>query len=197
VRRCHGKAPESIDCRENRASIDGFFKTLFRILNLRQSGCFIIIISQNFPFKIVIHLDTEVERHRLSAFTDGLLIGLGLLLVIWALSSIASLSFGNSIFCMVQILSGVLMFAAGGFREAYAWGRFSSESDVPRQVLTRQTQSNRPLRTSGFSSQTTTTHVPARSQTNLSRVTAEQIRSYPGSTQARETAVLKEDKQQT
>ncbi len=140
-------------------------------------------------------MDVEVERHRLSAFTDGLLIGLGLLLVIWALSSIASLSSGNSIFCIAQILTGVLMFAAGGFREAYTWGRFSSQSEVSSQVLQRQTQPNR-TRISGLPSRTTTTtQVPVRSQSNLSRVTAEQVRSYPGSTQAREAVVLKEEKQ--
>lgn len=141
-------------------------------------------------------MDVDVERHRLSAFTDGLLIGLGLLLVVWALSSIASLSSGNSIFCIAQILTGVLMFAAGGFREAYTWGRFSSQSEVSRQVLQRQSQSNKSSRISGMPSRTTTTtQLPVRSQSNLSRVTTEQIRSYPRSTQAREAVVPKEDKQ--
>ena len=144
----------------------------------------------------MIHLQTKIENHRLSAFIHGLLSGLGLILIIWGLSSIASPASSSTNIYVGLILFGVLMFVAGGFREAYIWGSFSAQPITQKKTPTKRTQ---PAVSSKPTSQPHQAETPAQTtpqaQTDLNRETTEQIREYPVEIQTREAVIYEQERQ--
>lgn len=144
----------------------------------------------------MIHLQTKIENHRLSAFINGLLSGLGLILIIWGLASIVTLSASSATVYIGLILFGVLVFVGGGFREAYIWGRFSMQPSIRKKTSITRTQPVAPLKPTAQPQQTrATAQAASQEQTDPNRVTTEQITEYPVGTQTRETVVYEQDRQ--
>jgi hypothetical protein len=126
----------------------------------------------------VIHLQTKIEKHRLNAFINGLLSGLGLILILWGLSSIVTLPSTSVTVYIGTILFGVSIFMSGGLREAYVWGRFSMQLSIRRKTPATQTKSLIPSKPKAQPQQTMTT---------------EQMTEYPVGTQTRGTAVYEQE----
>lgn len=91
------------------------------------------------PFQeSVVYLSTDVKNHRMGAYIYGFLSGVGLILIIWGLASIAMLPSGHLMMNIGLTLFGVAVFACGSCREAYLRGNLS----VPSKVY-KHTQRNR------------------------------------------------------
>jgi len=135
----------------------------------------------------VIHLQTKIEKHRLSAFINGLLSGLGLILILWGLSSIVTLSSSGATVYIGTILFGIFIFVGGGLREAYIWGRFSMQPSIQKKTPTTRTH---PVASSKPRVQPQQTRT-----TDQDHVTTEQITEYPVGTQTRETTVYEQETQ--
>ena len=80
----------------------------------------------------------RIESHRLSAFFNGILAGVGLVLIVWSLSSITSLALEEITIYIGLIFIGVIMFAVGGVREAYIWGKFSMKINSQYQAVNQR-----------------------------------------------------------
>ncbi len=68
----------------------------------------------------------RISDHRLGAFIYGFVSGVGLLMIIWGLVSIAMLPSANLMMNIGLVLFGVTLLACGGCREAYLRGNLSS-----------------------------------------------------------------------
>ncbi|MDH5495433.1 MAG: hypothetical protein OEY24_07020 [Candidatus Bathyarchaeota archaeon] len=82
-------------------------------------------------------MSADTKSHRMGAYIYGFVSGVGLILIIWGLASIAMLP---SRYLMINIgltLFGVALFACGSCREAYLRGNLS----VPLKVY-KHTQRN-------------------------------------------------------
>ena len=144
----------------------------------------------------MIHLQTKIEKHRLSAFINGLLSGLGLILILWGLSSIVTLPSSSATVHVGTMLFGVFIFVGGGLREAYIWGRFSMQSSVRKKTPATRTQPVASSKPRVQPQQTrATAQVAPQEQTDQDPVTMEQITEYPVGTQTRETTVYEQEKQ--
>jgi hypothetical protein len=69
-------------------------------------------------------MSKQISYHRLGAFIYGFLCGIGLVMIIWGLASIAMLPSAN-LMSIILILFGVVLFASGSCREAYLRGNLS------------------------------------------------------------------------
>lgn len=81
----------------------------------------------------MICLSTDLVNHRLGAFIYGFLCGVGLILIIWGVASIAMLPSGTLLTSISLTLFGVALFAVGSVREAYLREMLSMESKVHMQ----------------------------------------------------------------
>jgi hypothetical protein len=136
-----------------------------------------MIISQNSPFKVVIQLQSEIEENRLGAYVDGFLSGLGLVLIIWGLASIVTVTATASAGTIGLVLLGVVIFAGGGFREAYTWGRLSERPVTPPKAAPKQAQRTpRPRATTSTYRSTAPAQATRPASVTPNRVTSEQIR---------------------
>lgn len=75
-------------------------------------------------------LPTEIENHRLGAFIYGFLSGVGLIMIIWGLASIAVLPSTNLLTNIGLTFFGVALFVVGSCREAYIRGNLSMSSEL-------------------------------------------------------------------
>jgi hypothetical protein len=74
----------------------------------------------------------------LGAYIYGFLSGVGLLMVMWGLASVAMLPSTYLLTNMGLVLFGVALFAGGACREAYLRGNLSiSERAYPRETVDR------------------------------------------------------------
>lgn len=85
--------------------------------------------------KSVVYLSREIGNHRLGAFIYGFLCGVGLIMVIWGLASIAMLPSANLMMNIGLTLFGVMLFAVGSCREAYLRGNLTAP---PRAYMHKQ-----------------------------------------------------------
>ena len=85
----------------------------------------------------------RITDHRLGAFIYGFLVGIGLLMVIWGLASVALLPSGYLMMNIGLVLFGVTLLACGGCREAYLRGNLSA---IPESRI--HAERNRPSRPS-------------------------------------------------
>lgn len=144
----------------------------------------------------MIHLQTKIEKHRLSAFINGLLSGLGLILILWGLSSIVTLPSSSATVYIGTILFGVFIFVGGGLREAYIWGRFSAQPTIRKKTPTKRIQPTASSKPTGQPQQTRpTVQAAPQEKTDMNQVTTEQITEYPIETQTREAAAYEQEKQ--
>ncbi len=70
-------------------------------------------------------MSKQISYHRLGAFIYGFLCGVGLIMIIWGLASIAMLPSTNLMMNIGLVLFGVVLFAGGSCREAYLRGNLS------------------------------------------------------------------------
>ena len=143
----------------------------------------------------MVHLDTEAERHRLSAFVNGFLSGLGLILIIWGLASLVYSAARNASIYTGLILFGVSMFAGGGFREAYLWGRFSAQPGIKDKVPTKRTQPTAPSKPPEQLRKIAPNPTASQGQTDPDRLTEVQIIGHPTETPVQETGHHPEEQQ--
>lgn len=136
----------------------------------------------------MVHLDIEAERHRLSAFVNGFLSGLGLILIIWGLASLVYSAARNASVYTGLILFGVAMFAGGGFREAYLWGKFSAQLGIKDKIPTKRTQPAAPSKPPEQPRKMAPNPTASQGQADPNRLTEEQIIEHPAETPAQETA---------
>ena len=125
-------------------------------------------------------LRPEIRNHRLGAFLYGFMGGLGLILIIWGLTSIISLPSRSTTLYLSLTLFGVLLFASSCCREAYIRGCLSVQTNF-RETATTQTQpaeSSKPTKWP----RTEATVNPVHQEP----VTTEQIREYPVGTEVEE-----------
>lgn len=91
----------------------------------------------------MLYLSTDTKNHRLGAYIYGFLSGVGLILIIWGLASIAMLP---SRYLMINIgltLFGVVLFSCGSCREAYLRGNMSVPTKIYKNTQkTRQETAN-------------------------------------------------------
>jgi hypothetical protein len=85
----------------------------------------------------------RISDHRLGAFIYGFVSGIGLLMIIWGLASIAMLPSANLMMNIGLVLFGVTLLACGGCREAYLRGNLSA---IPESRI--HAERNRPSRPS-------------------------------------------------
>ncbi len=140
-------------------------------------------------------MQTETRKqHRLSAFVNGFLSGLGLLLIIWGLISVVSFNPRNATVYIGLILFGVLMFVSGGLREAYTWGKFSAQPNLYEKAPLTRTRPLKPSRDTGQPQQTqATSEALHQKPTTPPQVTTEQI--IDPEAQAHEAVVCEQEKQ--
>ena len=86
----------------------------------------------------MINLPSEIENHRLGAFIYGFLSGVGIIMIIWGLASIAMLPSTHLLTSIGLAFFGVALFAGGGCREAYIRGNLSVSSEVYRRKQSKQ-----------------------------------------------------------
>ncbi len=137
--------------------------------------------------KPVISLSTDSEKHRLSAFINGFLSGLGLILIVWGLASLSSELSGSALLYVGLMLFGVLVFVGGGFREAYLWGRFSRQLASTGKILAKRAQPFGPSVTTKPTQKTVPDSTVGPVQVNPNRLTEEQIMENPSEKTAQET----------
>ena len=82
--------------------------------------------TTRFPTRLVMTMPERISDHRLGAFIYGFLVGVGLLMVIWGLASVALLPSTYLIMNIGLVLFGVTLLACGGCREAYLRGNLSA-----------------------------------------------------------------------
>ena len=68
----------------------------------------------------------QISNHRMGAYVYGFLSGVGLIMIIWGLASIASLPSTNLWMNVGLVLFGVALLACGSCREAYLRGNLSA-----------------------------------------------------------------------
>lgn len=86
--------------------------------------------------RTVVCLPTEIKNHRLGAYIYGFLSGVGLLMIIWGLASVAILPSAYLMTNVGLILFGVALFAGGACREAFLRGNLSiAERAYPRAAV--------------------------------------------------------------
>jgi hypothetical protein len=90
--------------------------------------------------KSVMPLSTDVQNHRLGAYIYGFLGGMGLIMIIWGLNSIAFFPSINSVMTVGLVFFGVLCFAASSCREAYIRGNLSASSEAYRNRMTNSSE---------------------------------------------------------
>ena len=86
----------------------------------------------------MINLPSEIENHRLGAFIYGFLSGVGIIMIIWGLASIAMLPSTHLITNIALAFFGVALFAGGSCREAYIRGNLSMSSEVYKHKQSKQ-----------------------------------------------------------
>lgn len=84
------------------------------------------------------YLPTEIENHRLGAFIYGFLSGVGIIMIIWGLASIAMLPSTHLMTNIGLTFFGVTLFVGGSCREAYIRGNLSMSSEVYRRTQSKR-----------------------------------------------------------
>lgn len=131
----------------------------------------------------------EVEKHRLSAFADGLLGGTGLVLMMWGLNAAVSVYPANISLSVALTLIGALAFATGGFREAYIWGKLSAQQTTPMEKQETLTSTITPQ------DQPIATQAQPVDETRSESWITEQVTDYPVETQPQ--TIIPEHEQQS
>jgi len=93
----------------------------------------------------VVYLSTNVKNHRMGAYIYGFLSGVGLILIIWGLASIAMLPSGHLMMNIGLTLFGVAVFACGSCREAYLRGNLSAPSKVYKHTQHNRYETANPI----------------------------------------------------
>lgn len=135
----------------------------------------------------MIQLRPEIRNHRLGAFFYGFISGLGLILVMWGLTSIVTLSSRSTTLYISLTLSGVLLFAGSCCREAYIRGSLSTQPNN-REKATQQTRTARSAKSTKWSQAEASAH-----PVHQEPVTAEQIREYPVDTEIDGTSIYEQE----
>ena len=93
----------------------------------------------------------QISNHRMGAYVYGFLSGVGLIMIIWGLASIASLPSTNLLMNVGLVLFGVTLLAVGSCREAYLQGNLST---IPAaDINTKHSRSPQPSIASPVSEQ--------------------------------------------
>lgn len=141
----------------------------------------------------MIQLQTEIENHRLGAFIYGFMTGLGLVLIVWGLTSIITLPSGSSALYSGIAFLGVFLFAGGSCREAYLRGSLSAQRSIRKKTPTTRTKPAVSLETTEQPQTETTAHPVHQEPTDLNSMATEQIRDYPVGTETHGAVVYEQE----
>ncbi len=93
----------------------------------------------------------RISSHRMGAYIYGFLSGMGLVMVIWGLASIAMLPSAYLMMNIGIVLFGVALLACGSCREAYLRGNLSSLPEA--HISAKHTRPVRPATADQISEQ--------------------------------------------